>query len=87
MAAQVDEVDVVDDDVGVVLLAPLLAEGAVEPGVVGGDEVAPLQNLESFLLGSGALREEECGRGARSDGGGAGAGDFNEVAAREAILF
>src|SRR6266436_8902972 len=40
---QVDQVDVVDDDVRIVLLSPLLAEGAVEPGVIGGNEVTPLE--------------------------------------------
>src|SRR6266849_2686508 len=40
---QVDQVDVVDDDVRIVLLSPLLTEGAVEPGDIGGNEVTPLE--------------------------------------------
>src|SRR5262249_24845809 len=36
--------DVVDDDLGVVLLAPLLDVGAVEPNVIAGDEVIPLED-------------------------------------------
>src|SRR5262249_40652257 len=53
-AARVDlgRRDVVDDHVGRVLLAPGLREGAVEPPVVAGNEVAPLQNPQR-LAGRG----------------------------------
>ena len=36
--------DVIDANLDPVLLAPLLHEHVVEPGVVGGDEVAPLED-------------------------------------------
>ena len=39
--------------------APLLGEGAVEPLVPGGHEVAPLDDLERLLLRRRARREEE----------------------------
>src|SRR6266851_2325197 len=45
LRGKVDKVDVVDDDVGVVFLSPLFAEGPVEPSVVSGNEVAPLENF------------------------------------------
>ncbi len=40
---------VIDDDLGPVLRAPLLRVDAVEPGVVAGHEVAPLQDPERLL--------------------------------------
>src|SRR2546430_7639277 len=59
LRGKVDEIDVVNSDVGVVLLPPLLAKGPVKPGVVGGHEVAPLENLQSLLLGRSAFRKQE----------------------------
>src|SRR5262245_28662638 len=52
------EVDVVDDDLGIVLLAPVLRVLGVEPFVVTRDEVAPLQDLER-LGGARRRRVEE----------------------------
>jgi hypothetical protein len=48
------EVDVVDNHLGAVLGAPFLDVGVVEPLVVAGDEVAPLQDLQ--CLGSASRR-------------------------------
>src|SRR5437762_1064512 len=59
LRGEVDEIDVVNSDVGVVLLPPLLAKGPVKPGVVGGNEVTPLENLQSLLLGRSAFRKQE----------------------------
>ena len=53
---------VVDDHVRVVLCTPLLGERAVEPFVIPGDEVTPLDDLQGFLLCQRSLREEK-GRG------------------------
>lgn len=39
------EIQIIDDDFGAVLRAPFLCEGAVEPLVIGGDKVRPMQNL------------------------------------------
>ena len=47
---QLGEVDVVDLHVGVVLGAPVLRVRVVEPHVVGGNEVAPLDDLERVLV-------------------------------------
>src|SRR2546430_6618790 len=68
LRGEVDEIDVVNRDVGVVLLPPLLAKGPVKPGVVGGNEVTPLENLQSLLLGRSAFRKQEKrpGRSAKS---------------------
>jgi len=52
---------VVDDDVRVVFLSPLLAEGPVKPGVVSGDEMAPLKNFQRFLLCRRTFREQKKG--------------------------
>jgi hypothetical protein len=41
------QVDVVDRDRGIVLLAPFLDVFALEPGVIGRDEMAPLQDFQS----------------------------------------
>src|SRR5437868_7835518 len=76
---QVDQVDIVDRDIGVVLLAPVLGVGAVEPGVPGGDEVAPLQDLQCFLLGGSALRKKK--RGAYTGNHGPGADPLYEITA------
>ena len=58
----------IDDDIGVVLLSPLLAECPIEPSVVSGDEVTPLENLQSLLLRRSTFRKQEkwTGRGAQS---------------------
>ena len=40
---KVDKVDVINHHIRVMLLSPLLAEGAIEPGVVGRDEMTPLK--------------------------------------------
>src|SRR5260370_38510680 len=61
---EVHKIDVVDDNVGIVLLPPLFAEGAIEPSVVGGDEVAPLENFQGFLFRGSTFREKEKRTGA-----------------------
>src|SRR5229473_179758 len=43
---KVDEIDMVDNDVGIVFLSPLFAKRAVEPRVVSGDEVTPLEYFQ-----------------------------------------
>src|SRR5579864_1225070 len=53
--SQVDQIDVVHHYVRIVLLPPFLCERAIEPGIIGRNEVAPLQNLQRFLLSLGAL--------------------------------
>src|SRR5262249_58352163 len=45
--------NIVDDDFGFVLLSPFLDVLVVEPGVVGGNEMNPLKDLERLLCGSG----------------------------------
>src|SRR5262249_24254954 len=52
------EVDVVDNHLSVVLLAPVLGVFVVEPLVVGRNEVAPLQDLQG-LCGAGGRRMKE----------------------------
>src|SRR5215472_14614605 len=63
------EVDVVDDNLGIVLLAPVLGVLIVEPLVVSGHEVAPLQNFQGLRrTGGGCMKERAdarcyaCGR-------------------------
>jgi hypothetical protein len=75
--------DVVDGDAGVVLLAPLLAEHAVEPLVVARDEVAPLDDLERLPLRAGAAGSDARPRrrGERAE-----AGDLHEFPAGEPSL-
>src|SRR5436305_8379434 len=68
----------IDDYIGVVLLAPLFGESPVKPGVISGNKVAPLQNLERFLLRRGALRKQEC-RPERSSSNSTGPGNFHEI--------
>src|SRR5262249_25470597 len=81
---QVDDVDVVYGDVDVVLLAPFLRVGTVEPRVPRGNEVAPLENLQRLLLCRGARRKEKV----RSDSGGERAGPcrLDELLARQSAL-
>ena len=64
------DADVVDGDLGVVLLTPLLDVGAVEPLVVAGDEVVPLKELQLLLraLGEDLPPHPERGRDAGSPG-------------------
>ena len=61
------DADVVDRDLGVVLLAPLLDVVAVEPLVVARDEVVPLQDLQLLLR---ALSEDLSVRAERGTHGG-----------------
>src|SRR5262245_60979380 len=77
--ARFDErkIDVVDHHLRAVLLAPLLRVLAVEPLVVAGDEVAPLENLERLGRARGAHMEERAGGG----GNAGGAGSNHEITA------
>ena len=68
---EVHQVDVVHDDVRVVLLAPFLGVGAVEPRVPGRNEMAPLDDLERLLLGGGPFGKQEGRSGCRGEGGSA----------------
>src|SRR5262249_42600105 len=54
-------VDVVSDYVGGVLLSPVLDALAVEPRVVGRDEVNPLKNLEGLPRGPGPPWNDDVG--------------------------
>ena len=63
------EVDVVDDHFGVVLLAPFLGVLVVEPLVVGGDEVAPLQDLQRLGRARGRHVKERADAGGNARGG------------------
>ena len=83
---EIDQVDVVNDYIGVVFLAPLFGEGPVKPCVIGGDKVAPLQNLERFLLRGGPLRKQEC-RPQRSSSDSTRSGDFDEISARYTLAL
>jgi hypothetical protein len=56
----------------------LLAEGAIEPSVVSGDEVAPLENFQRFLFRGSAFREQEKRTGARAERKSAASSQFNE---------
>ena len=53
--------DVVDDHLSVVLLAPFLHVPVVEPLVVGWDEVNPLKDLERLLSRTCPLRNHDIG--------------------------
>src|SRR5262249_41068249 len=53
---QIRHPDVIDDHAGVVLRAPGLDVGVVEPGVVPRYEVLPLQDLQRLLLGLNLAR-------------------------------
>src|SRR6266481_1192742 len=64
LGGKVDKVDVVDDDIRIVLLSPLFAEGSVKPGVVRWDEMAPLKNFQRFLLSCHAFWEQKKRAGA-----------------------
>src|SRR5207245_8430122 len=83
---EVHKIDVVDDDVGIVLLPPLFAEGAIEPSVVGGDEVAPLENFQCFLFRGSAFREQEKRTGVRAERKSAASRQFNEVTTRQPLM-
>src|SRR5260221_14344128 len=56
---EVNEVDMVNRHLGIVFLAPLLAESLVEPFIVRGNKVAPLDDLQRLLLGCGTLRKQK----------------------------
>jgi len=56
------DADVVDDHLGIVLLAPLLDVLAVEPLVVVGDEVVPLEDPQRLLGRESLLRHGQRGR-------------------------
>src|SRR5207253_2696226 len=64
LSSKVDKVDVVDNDVGIVLLPPLFAKGVIEPSVVSGNKMAPLKNFQRFLLRCCAFREQKKRAGA-----------------------
>src|ERR1700674_704107 len=80
----IDQVDVVNDDVGGMFLSPLLAKCSVEPGVISGDEVAPLENLQRLLLRLSPLREKK--NLAESRCHGSGARELNEFPSRHALV-
>src|SRR6185437_13842533 len=80
------QVDVVDGDIGIVLLAPLFGKDAVKPLVVFGNEVTPLNDLERLLLCLCSFRKEEIGS-AKSGRNGSRAGNLNEVPTRNAALL
>ncbi len=63
------EVDVVDDYLGAIFGAPFLGVGVVEPLVVGGDEVTPLQDLQCLGRASRRNVEEWSGGRGCTDGG------------------
>jgi hypothetical protein len=69
----------IDDDVGVMLLSPLLAEGLVEPSVVGGNEMAPLKYFQRLLLRCSLFRKQKKRAGTHAHRERAGACPFNEV--------
>src|SRR6266571_2709001 len=79
VGGEVHKIDVVDDDVGIVLLPTLLTEGAIEPSLVGGDEVAPLENFQRFLFRGSAFREQEKSTGTRAERESAASSQFNKV--------
>src|SRR5207248_4340247 len=51
--------DVIDDDVGIVLLAPFLDVLVVEPLVVTRHEVVPLQDLQRLARGAAPARQQQ----------------------------
>src|SRR6266436_6542886 len=79
LRGKVNKVDVINDDVGIVFLSPLLAEGSVEPRIVGGNEVAPLENFQCFLFRRGPFREQKRRTCARADSESAAPRPLNEV--------
>jgi hypothetical protein len=50
--------DIVDDNLGVVLLPPLFDETLVEPSVVVWNEMLPLHDLERLLLSAGPAGDD-----------------------------
>jgi len=50
LGVKIDQVDVINNDIGVVLLSPLFAESLVKPSVVGRNKMTPLKYLQSLLL-------------------------------------
>src|SRR6516225_10454576 len=64
----------------IVFLAPFLCEYVVEPLVISGNEVAPLQDPQRLLLGLGTLWKQKKGTGHRHRQRSAG-GDLREVPA------
>ena len=79
LGRQVGEVYVIDNDVGIVLVAPLLGKGLVEPIVIGWNKVGPLHDFEGLLLSCGPFGKQEN----RSESGpySPSACDLNEVPA------
>ncbi len=76
---------VIDDDARVVSLAPFLRVALIEPGVVPGNEVAPLEDLERPGRGPRALlRSPATARQCHRAGGERGGRGLHEVAPREA---
>ena len=75
----------VDDYAGVVFLPPLLAQRVIEPRVVCGNKMTPLQNSVS----SGRpLRAQGTGKGATTcRRNGAAARDFHQLAPRQPEVF
>ncbi len=80
---QIGEVHVVNNDIGVVLVSPLLGKGLVEPFVIGRNKVRPLHDFEGLLLSCGPFRKQE----SRSESGpySPSACDLYEVPARYAF--
>src|SRR5579863_6634081 len=87
LGSKVDEIDVVDDHVRIVFLAPLFAKGVVKPSVVSRDEMAPLKNFQSLLLGSSPLGKEKGRASASGDSSCATASSLYELTARELSVF
>lgn len=77
--------DVVDSDLDVVLLTPVLCE-RIEPLVVLRDEVAPLHDGEGFVVGKRA-GDEWCSDGRHRSGGNGNTGLFQETASRDSQMF
>ena len=50
------QTDIVDDDFGVVVSAPLLDERFVEPGLEAGDKILPAHDPQRFALCPGTAR-------------------------------
>jgi len=79
---QLEVRDVVDADFDPVLVAPLLGELVVEPGVRGRDEVAPLKDAQGRALDLGR-RLAGIEHGQERASGHSGAGDREEFPAVE----
>ena len=75
--------DVIDDHFGVVFRSPLLRVNAVEPLVIAGDEVTPLDDLQGLAGSARLVRKEKRGAARRES---AGRGELPELPAGEPAL-